>query len=289
MTELAGGKALSDNSQPKTVLNAPNSITQSGVNSLSSTSTENSISPQSATAKPGDSARKAAVQPPAKSLSPKQQNSSLKQSGTTAQPVALSGNPVPKQSTMQNSIVRDTVSGKNISPITQSEQPKPIGQNKANVKAPVDIKTVNAPSVSTPSTSKNNMLANGQTPKQVLSPIADSQVKKEPAVANSNVVDQSNNNQPVKAKQAETNATSDNSSYSYSIRLDAFNDYHDIRYYKDKYGFPFDVICVEVNGIKSYYAGKYKTIEEATADIAKYGITGFIVPIGDTTKSGLKK
>ncbi len=71
----------------------------------------------------------------------------------------------------------------------------------------------------------------------------------------------------------------DESQYMYTIQLDATWSFPDPKFYKEKYNLPFDVICVEKNGTKKYYAGKYISKDEAMADIARYGMAGFIVPI----------
>jgi hypothetical protein len=82
-----------------------------------------------------------------------------------------------------------------------------------------------------------------------------------------------------------TQTNTSNKDFIYTIQLDAIDDYHDTQYYKSKYNLPFEVTCVSRDGIKYYYAGKYKTNEEAKADIAKYGISGSIVSAENMTKS----
>ena len=74
----------------------------------------------------------------------------------------------------------------------------------------------------------------------------------------------------------------DESQYMYTIRLDVTWSFPDPKFYKDKYSLPFDVICVEKNGTRKYYAGKYISKDDATADIARYGMAGFIVPIEES-------
>gem|GEM_PF-851163 len=97
------------------------------------------------------------------------------------------------------------------------------------------------------------------------------------------IVKTSNNTTPKKQQiSATTNTPPTNigsKDFGYTIQLDAFDDYHDTQYYKNKYNLPFEVTCVSKNGTKYYYAGNYKSTEEAKADIAKYGITGSIISV----------
>jgi hypothetical protein len=67
--------------------------------------------------------------------------------------------------------------------------------------------------------------------------------------------------------------------YLYTIKLDASRVFRDPEYYKLKYSLPFDVNCVDKGDELVYYAGKYETIDAAKADIARYGISGYIVSI----------
>lgn len=85
-------------------------------------------------------------------------------------------------------------------------------------------------------------------------------------------------NQPVDAGKTVV----DDSQYMYTIQLDVTWSFPDPKFYKDKYNLPFDVICVEKNGTRKYFAGKYISKNEATADIARYGMAGFIVPIEES-------
>jgi len=63
----------------------------------------------------------------------------------------------------------------------------------------------------------------------------------------------------------------------YSIQLDALKSYRDPKYYKDKYELKQAVECVEENGTFKYLTGKYKTEEDARGDIARYGMSGYII------------
>ncbi|MFT3752759.1 MAG: hypothetical protein QM800_07735 [Paludibacter sp.] len=90
------------------------------------------------------------------------------------------------------------------------------------------------------------------------------------------------------ASQPASKNINSNKIYSYTIQLDAFKIFRDPMYYKNKYSLPFDVTCVETDSVRRYYAGSYETADEAKADIAKYGITGFIVPI-EESKAGAAK
>ena len=180
----------------------------------------------------------------------------------------------------ENSVEKNSLS------TIKPEQSKTVTKVKgsANVSSPANTEAVSV-------SKQNNAVVNGKRSDQAL-PVSDnSQTKQQPTVNISNTVAPSNTSQTVEPNQQAAKTPIDNANYSYSIRLDAFNDYHGIKYYKEKYKFPFEVVCVEKNGVKRYYAGKYKSEEEATADIAKYGITGFIVPIEEAAqgKPVLKK
>jgi hypothetical protein len=53
-----------------------------------------------------------------------------------------------------------------------------------------------------------------------------------------------------------------------------------------KFGFKEDVYYYEEDGVFTYYFGSYNTVDEARGDIARYGLSGYIVQID---KSLLKK
>jgi len=110
------------------------------------------------------------------------------------------------------------------------------------------------------------------TPKKVVKPQLASTTKQKAATISK---------APVSAV-SEQQYESSKDTYLYAICLDASNDYHDVNYYREKFRLPFEVKCVPKDGVRKYYAGKYKSVEEATADIARYGLTGFIVPIADS-------
>lgn len=63
----------------------------------------------------------------------------------------------------------------------------------------------------------------------------------------------------------------------YSIQLDALKTYVDPKIYKEKYVLKQDVRCVEENGIFKYLTGRYKNTNDARADIARYGMSGYII------------
>jgi len=88
--------------------------------------------------------------------------------------------------------------------------------------------------------------------------------------------------QPASTKQTALQTVGSNKIYLYTIQLDASKIFRDPTYYKNKFSLPFDVICVERDGVRSYYAGSYESEDVAKADIARYGITGFIVPIEES-------
>jgi len=105
-----------------------------------------------------------------------------------------------------------------------------------------------------------------------------------PKIASANkqaAKEQTISDMPVSAV-SEQQYQSSKDTYLYAICLDASNDYHDINYYREKFRLPFEVKCIAKDGVRKYYTGKYKSVEEATADIARYGLTGFIVPIADS-------
>ena len=203
----------------------------------------------------------------------------VSQPGTKLSSPAKNKNGVPSKST---AVQQESSVEKNSLSTIKQEQSKTVTIDKkekvaANVSSPANTTAL-------PVTKQNNVAANGRKPEQALPMGANSQTKQQPIEKVSNTVAPSNNSQPVKANQQAAKTTIDNEKYSFCIRLDAFNDYHGIKYYKEKYKFPFEVVCVEKNGVKRYYAGKYKSEEDATADIAKYGITGFIVPIEEAAQ-----
>ncbi|MDD3321043.1 MAG: hypothetical protein PHS59_06320 [Paludibacter sp.] len=63
----------------------------------------------------------------------------------------------------------------------------------------------------------------------------------------------------------------------YSIQLDAIREYRDPKYYNEKYGLKLPVVCVEEDEHFKYLIGKYTSIENAKADISRYGMSGYIV------------
>jgi hypothetical protein len=71
-----------------------------------------------------------------------------------------------------------------------------------------------------------------------------------------------------------------------TIQIDATKEFHDPSYYKMKFGFKEDVYYYEEDGVFTYYFGSYNTVDEARGDIARYGLSGYIVQID---KSLLKK
>ena len=77
-------------------------------------------------------------------------------------------------------------------------------------------------------------------------------------------------------------AKMDRSNQMYTIQLDATWNFIDPKSYKDKYNLPFDVICIKRNGVRKYYAGKYLSKADATTDIARYGMAGYIVKIEES-------
>jgi len=73
---------------------------------------------------------------------------------------------------------------------------------------------------------------------------------------------------------------------TYSVQLDVLKTFQDPSYYKIKYNLPNDVLWSEKDGEFKYYTGIYPTIEAADADILRYGMAGYIVPVD---RSQLKK
>ncbi len=65
----------------------------------------------------------------------------------------------------------------------------------------------------------------------------------------------------------------------FSIELDALNEFRDPTYYNAKYGFKEEVLYIFKDGVYTYYYGNYETQEAAKGDIARYGISGYIVQI----------
>ncbi|HLP04392.1 MAG TPA: hypothetical protein VK152_03085 [Paludibacter sp.] len=65
----------------------------------------------------------------------------------------------------------------------------------------------------------------------------------------------------------------------YMIQLDAITEFRKPSYYKLKYGLPNEVLYTETNGVYKYYIGSYPTIEAARNDIARYGLSGYIVQV----------
>jgi hypothetical protein len=89
---------------------------------------------------------------------------------------------------------------------------------------------------------------------------------------------------PIEKKKVEVKNESmpEDNGLLYTIRLDASDMFPNPAYYKEKYRLPFDVICIDKAGERMFFAGKYHSIDEAKSDIARYGITGFIVPMEDS-------
>ena len=95
-------------------------------------------------------------------------------------------------------------------------------------------------------------------------------------------------NEPFINEEVNTN----DGNYIYTIQLDASWDFADPKSYKDKYNLPFDVVCVKRNGVLKYYTGRYLSRADATADIARYGLAGYIVNIEESREvngSNVKK
>ena len=70
----------------------------------------------------------------------------------------------------------------------------------------------------------------------------------------------------------------------YSIQLDALKAYRNPTYYNTKYNLKDEVLCVEENGVFKYFTGSYNSIDAARGDIAKYGMSGYIILV-DTLQS----
>lgn len=78
----------------------------------------------------------------------------------------------------------------------------------------------------------------------------------------------------VSGPEAEQNAV-------YTIRLDASDVFVEAKSLKEKYHLPYDVYMIEKDGTKQYFTGKFHSLEEAKADLVRFGITGFIVPYNE--------
>ncbi|MDP4239748.1 MAG: hypothetical protein Q8904_09815 [Bacteroidota bacterium] len=92
--------------------------------------------------------------------------------------------------------------------------------------------------------------------------------------------------QPEVAQPVSATTQSNASSSGYAIQLDALETFRDPSYYKIKYKLPDDVLWLEKEGKFYYYTGNYPTIKAADADIARYGLAGYIVSVD---RSQLKK
>jgi hypothetical protein len=158
-------------------------------------------------------------------------------------------------------------------------QQKPVFGETAASKT---VSNSNSQSASIQSADKNTAAAKTQPAAQPASVKQNVQPKpqvwtNQPITAKGNTIEKS---QPVILQPA-----SSDKKYLYTIQLDASKIFRDPNYYKNKFGLPFDVVCVEKEGVRKYYAGSYESIDAAKADIARYGMTGFIVSIEE---SGMK-
>lgn len=67
-----------------------------------------------------------------------------------------------------------------------------------------------------------------------------------------------------------------------TIQIDASRDFVNPESYKMKYGFKGDVYYYQEAGFYRYYYGSYENVDAAKTDIARYGLSGYIVQIDKT-------
>ncbi len=65
----------------------------------------------------------------------------------------------------------------------------------------------------------------------------------------------------------------------YSVQLDALRNYRNPTYYQEKYKLKDEVLYLDKDGEYRYFTGRYKTVEEARADISRLKLVGFPVAI----------
>ena len=210
------------------------------------------------------------------------------------QPINNNNSTAIQQNTTKNTDI--TAANNNQSP---EIQPLPAATNKLSGKVKNDKNNLPELNRSSAETGTANKRTTATNPDNTYSKPASKQIINGQVVETANPIVTNNigiiakpvklPNTTQKAKQQviapNTQTNNSDKNLIYTIQLDAFDDYHDTQYYKSKYNLPFDVICVSRDGVKYYYAGKYKTNEDAKADIAKYGITGSIVSAENMTKS----
>jgi hypothetical protein len=75
----------------------------------------------------------------------------------------------------------------------------------------------------------------------------------------------------------------------YSIQLDVLKIYRFPTHYNAKYNIKDTVKCVEENGVYKYFVGKYSSMDAARGDVAKYGMSGYIILVDASNARKIEK